>query len=443
MCTNKRNRYSDWTFVVRKEIEAFEKLVKNEFPFQGRMYYICYQKEKEETTELIHLQGVLQLTKKTRMSALKNLLENDTIHLETAKDWSAALEYCINERDRIGDPITYGCVVSSKGKISNGKIAKKANCSVTDLMYQDKGQRILSMSSLLTESDAQHDTELEILEHMPCSAHELEIANRIAKLRRYKLNIEDSRKATENHQLYEWQQQLEDELQEHPSERRVIVYVDRKGNRGKTYFKHHFFAKYPHTAAFYEDGKSGDIKQGLSSLGYEPTVIFCDLARQVFDEEKWKKDCINYKLIESLKNGAFMSTKYKPEMVYWRKKPHFVIFTNQHLDYKKLSFDRWVVREFLDNGLIKENIPIDLINKAIQWKLTRSPAEKPVTPILNLKRKALSSPSKRPSASPQVPDNYWLRNMLQEECVESGIVSPKKLKLDTLENVCQTVGDNV
>ena len=111
MCTNKRNRYSNWTFVVSKEIEAFEKLVKNEFPFQGRMYYICYQKEKEETTELIHLQGVLQLTKINRMSALKKLLENDTIHLEPAKDWSAALEYCINERGRIGDPITYGCIV--------------------------------------------------------------------------------------------------------------------------------------------------------------------------------------------------------------------------------------------------------------------------------------------------------------------------------------------
>ena len=443
MCTNKRNRYSDWTFVVSKEIEAFEKLVKNEFPFQGRMYYICYQKEKEETTELIHLQGVLQLTKKNRMSALKKLLENDTIHLEPAKDWAAALEYCINERGRIGDPITYGYVVSSKGKISNGMIAKKANCSVTDLMYQDKGQRILSMSNLLTESDAQHDTELEILEHMPCSAYELETAKRIAKLRRHKLNIEESRKETENHQLYEWQQQLEDELQEHPSERRVIVYVDNKGNRGKTYFKHHYFAKYPNTAAFYEDGKSGDIKQGLSSLGYEPRVIFCDLSRQVFDEDKWEKDCINYKLIESLKNGAFMSTKYKPEMVYWRRKPHFVIFTNQHLDYTKLSFDRWVVREFLDNGSIKEKIPTGLTNKAIQWKQTRSLAEKPVTPILNLKRKALSSPSKRPSVTAQVPVNERIRNMLQEKCVESGIVSPKKLKLDTLKNVCQTVGHHV
>ena len=100
------------------------------------------------------------------------------------------------------------------------------------------------------------------------------------------------------------------------------------------------------------------LNKGLSSLGYEPRVIFCDLARQVFDEEKWKKDCINYTLIESLKNGAFMSTKYNPEMVYWRRKPHFVIFTNQNLDYKNLA---------LIDGSCENSLIMVQIKKKFLW----------------------------------------------------------------------------
>ena len=114
------------------------------------------------------------------------------------------------------------------------------------------------------------------------------------------------------------------------------MHVGSKGNWGKPIFNTNTLLNIHIPPAFYEEEKSGDITRGLSSLGYEPRVIFGDLVRQVFDEENGK-DYVNYKLFESLKNGAFMSTNYNPEMVYWRRKPHFVIFTNQHLDHNKLS----------------------------------------------------------------------------------------------------------
>ena len=106
-----------------------------------------------------------------------------------------------------------------------------------------------------------------------------------------------------------WQLELEKELQNPADPRNVIVYVDPVGNRGKSFFKKIYAAKYPKTSIYYEEGKSSSMKHIVATLPYEPRVIFLDLSRQIIDDEG-RKNFINYELIESLKNGSFTSPEY-------------------------------------------------------------------------------------------------------------------------------------
>ena len=128
------------------------------------------------------------------------------------------------------------------------------------------------------------------------------------------------------------------------------MYVDTKGNRSKSFFKNIYTAKYPNTCMYYEEGKAADIKHVIDNLEYDVRVIFLDLSRQVFDE-KYGTDFINYKLMESLKNGAFTSTKYSGttmKMKYIPPIPH------KELEWDNMSRDRWVKRTFVNDNDVKE-----------------------------------------------------------------------------------------
>ena len=148
-----------------------------------------------------------------------------------------------------------------------------------------------------------------------------------------------------------WQRELEEELQGPADPRQVIVYVDPVGNRGKSFFKNTYCAKYPKTTLCYEEGRSADIKHVISHLGYEPRVIFLDLSRQVLNA---KYDDVDYNLIETLKNRCFTSTKYGGSNICLRENVHFVIFSNHDLKWRNMSMDRWVVRVFVDDDHVTE-----------------------------------------------------------------------------------------
>ena len=156
-----------------------------------------------------------------------------------------------------------------------------------------------------------------------------------------------------------WQKQLEEELQLPADPRNIFVYVNTKGNRGKSFFKNTYAAKYPNTCMYYEEGKAEDIKHVISNLEYDVRVIFLDLSRQVFDE-KYGTDFINYKLMESLKNGAFTSSKYSGTTMKMKYIPHFVVFSNKELEWDKMSRDRWIKRTFVNDNDVKEETIVNV-----------------------------------------------------------------------------------
>lgn len=80
-------------------------------------------------------------------------------------------------------------------------------------------------------------------------------------------------------------------------------------------------------------GKNQDI---YYAYNYEQVVIF-DLPRA-------KEEYVPYDVMESFKNGYFLSTKYECKPVRFNP-PHVIIFANFHPDMTKLSYDRWEIKE--------------------------------------------------------------------------------------------------
>lgn len=130
--------------------------------------------------------------------------------------------------------------------------------------------------------------------------------------------------------IYGWQRNLVDYLSGQPHPRQIMWLYDPIGNTGKSYFSGHFSAldKYIITG-----GKNADI---YYAYNYEPLVIF-DLPRA-------KEDKVCYDVMESFKNGYFLSTKYECKPVRFNV-PHVVVFANFMPEMSQLSADRWNIKQ--------------------------------------------------------------------------------------------------
>lgn len=126
-----------------------------------------------------------------------------------------------------------------------------------------------------------------------------------------------------------WQAELFAELHSVPDVRRVIWYYDATGNSGKTWFAKLMCAK--HGAVRFENGKSADVKYAWKG----ERVVFFDYTRTV-------EGHVNYEVLESIKNGVFMPSKYESAMKVYPVL--HVVMSNFEQERDKLSADTWDVR---------------------------------------------------------------------------------------------------
>jgi hypothetical protein len=131
-----------------------------------------------------------------------------------------------------------------------------------------------------------------------------------------------------------WQQHLFDILSKKPDPRRIYVVVDPIGNTGKTFFVQNFRRLFPETTVSMNNCKTSDMLHA-AQLCVERRVVLIDLMRS-------EKENIPYDGIEALKNGSFITSKYKSKFVDGFP-PHMVVFTNFELNYQALSLDRWTI----------------------------------------------------------------------------------------------------
>jgi hypothetical protein len=139
-------------------------------------------------------------------------------------------------------------------------------------------------------------------------------------------------------QLWPWQAQMRDLVSAPPDDRFIYWIYDPIGNSGKT--KWCKYMAYHHGAIALAYGNSED----LLNLVYK----FQNRSLYLFDLTRTKPSIFSsqdlYSVMESVKNGLYINTKYETGIVM-ANPPHVVVYSNQVPELEALSLDRWKVYE--------------------------------------------------------------------------------------------------
>lgn len=137
-----------------------------------------------------------------------------------------------------------------------------------------------------------------------------------------------------------------------PAQRRVMIWVwEESGCTGKSEF------------GTYMEVHHKVIKLGLSTapdnlyavsemIADRPNGFIFDVPRSLPKRFDWAEV---YMSMEQIKDGNFLSTKYKPKKCLYSHCMHIVVFSNVAPDYNALSRDRWRVFKINGDRLVPSN----------------------------------------------------------------------------------------
>lgn len=275
--------------------------------------YCVYQHEICPDTGREHLQGYVEFTKSIRLSAVKALFQDQTMHLEKRQGTrDQARDYCTKDESRKPDtePIQFGTYETNPG-------ARSDLNEVYELIKQGKRKA-------------------EILDAFPNVY--MKYSNGIEKA----ISIYDNTLGMEKlHDEYDscilrpWQEEVT-LLLEGQNDRQVLWIYDAEGNHGKTFLGKYLLSK----GAFYvTQGKSEDISYAYD---FQSTVVF-NMSRS--------SDYMPYTLMENLKDGTIFSPKYQSQLKICRTITKVLVMSNTLPKQDALSQDRWIIKTLSNNEL--------------------------------------------------------------------------------------------
>ena len=160
---------------------------------------------------------------------------------------------------------------------------------------------------------------------------------------KHRMNID-----LENVILRPWQESLLQYIK--PTNREIIWVIGKKGNEGKTWFQDYMESKFGWSkviAGMDIKLKKSSICHALTKRSLMTTDIF------LFDVGKAQSDdAVNYELIEKIKNGRVLASKFDSKELKFHTPNAVVVFSNEKPDVKQLSKDRWKIFNIKDDDLI-------------------------------------------------------------------------------------------
>lgn len=132
-------------------------------------------------------------------------------------------------------------------------------------------------------------------------------------------------------ELRDWQQGLDDLLDEDPDDRTISFYVDPEGAKGKSYFMRYYLSKKPDDVQCLSVGKRDDLAYAIDPT---KTIFFFDIPRGCMEY-------LQYPVLEQLKDRVIFSAKYQSTTKFIDHNVHVIVFCNEFPDEEKLSEDRF------------------------------------------------------------------------------------------------------
>ena len=136
-----------------------------------------------------------------------------------------------------------------------------------------------------------------------------------------------------------WQRDLRQYLNK-PCDRRVIWIVGKRGNEGKSFFQANIREEfgYSRVCSLELSENSRNTFHILGKICSTNTDIFLfNLPRGEYLGTE------QYKILESIKDGAAVDGKYNSQKLYFKKPNVLIVFANDEPKRAKLSMDRWVI----------------------------------------------------------------------------------------------------
>lgn len=307
--------------------------------------YIIYQGELCQDGKK-HIQGFIQFNTKQRLSAIKKLFKDNTLHIEVMRGTpQQARLYCTNE------------YIDKEGKkkdiwfnqIEYGEISHIVSGTRTDLItLRDKIKDGEKIDTILLETTESKEIHTILQYNKPLKKLEQTI--------RYESTKTKLLKQFNNTKWNKIQRKILDIIAERPDDREVNWIYDEDGNSGKSYLSK--YLQLTEDLYYITGGKQNDILYGYE--GQE--IVIIDLARTYADNLEHI-----YTIIENLKNGMYLSTKYETIQKIFEV-PHIIVMANFKPDTTKLSRDRWNI------------INTDDYQEDIEYSL-------PLQPLIPIKRK--------------------------------------------------------
>ena len=133
-----------------------------------------------------------------------------------------------------------------------------------------------------------------------------------------------------------------------PSEREVIWIQGVRGNEGKTWFQDYLASFYGHARVVRLDFKmkTSNVLHALTKRPLSTTDIF------LFNEPRAiNNEACNYSILESIKDGTAVSSKYNNDIVNFKVPNVVIVFSNSIPRMKQLSRDRWRIFRITKAGL--------------------------------------------------------------------------------------------
>lgn len=287
------------------------------------MEYLVYQEEECPETKKRHIQGFVQVKKQMRYGGLKDLLGDQSVHIEPMRGTpKEASEYCKKEESRVKGGIAFeGGQLRLQGQrtdlaITAEKIHKGAQ--VVDLIHDEDTVETVAKYPRFVETCIQEKKKEDGLEQL--------------------------RKEMSEVTLRPWQQDVVSALTDNEPDKRSVVWIyDSVGNVGKSFIADYFIVKYK--AVKYEPGRFLDLAYAFSKEPTTPKAVFIDCPRSTEKKDQaYDPLSGSLRFAEKLKDGIMTSTKYDSRTIYFRR-PHVVFLANFLPDTSLLSKDRWVICE--------------------------------------------------------------------------------------------------
>lgn len=308
------NRALHWVFTINNYTDENQECIRDLYKVQFQ--YVVFGRETGENGTP-HLQGYFKLVNRLRFSQVQKLF-NCNPHLEVAKGTPEQNRaYCTkgNDFEELGElPIPKG---SNKSKIKQCLDKVVEGVSVQDIC-----------SGELCSTYVLHTDKIKAVASAIRSEQEL---NRIEQ--QFKSGLTS---------LREWQSkalaQIKEKMKKN-NDREIIWVFEERGGVGKTWFCDYLKFFYGKKCLLLENKSTTDI-----------AYLFNGERIIVFDFCRSQQNQINWEVIEKIKNGRLISTKYKPVCKIF-KQPVVVCFANRKPDVAKMSLDRWTIFEIEGKGL--------------------------------------------------------------------------------------------